>query len=128
MVKSGHLICESKFLSFIGKYIFQLLSLREREASQITEMRSELELCQQQCVELHQQVDFLQKQADSAVKNLESSNKALICELEEKLHREKQECHKLREQLMVSGTDMTGEVIKVLCSLILRQHCTNFMA
>jgi uncharacterized protein HemX len=98
---------------FIGKYIFQLLSLRERETSLIAEMTSELELCQQQCVELQQQVDFLQEQTDSAVKSLESSNKALICELEKKLHREKEECHKLREQLMVSGTDMTGEVIKI---------------
>jgi peptidoglycan hydrolase CwlO-like protein len=98
------------------------MSLREREASQIAEMRSELELCQQECVELQQHVELLQQQADSAVKNLESSNKALVCELEEKLHREKQECHKLREQLVVSGIDVTVQVINVSCCLILRNH------
>jgi uncharacterized protein HemX len=89
-------------------------------------MRSELELCQQHSVQLQQQVDFLQEQADSAVKNLESSNKALICELEEKLHREKQECHKLREQLMVSGADMTAEVIKVFLLFNIKTSLHNF--
>jgi peptidoglycan hydrolase CwlO-like protein len=96
--------------------MLQLLRLREREVSQIAEMKSELELCQQQCVELQQQVDFLQEQADSAFKNLESCNKALICELEEKLNREKQECHRLREQLLVSGTNMTAKLINISCS------------
>jgi uncharacterized protein HemX len=90
-------------------------------------MRSELKSCQQQCVELQQQVDFLQEQADSAVKNLESSNKALICELEDKLRREKQECHELREQLTVSGTDITAEVIKVFFCLILRNHSAQIL-
>jgi uncharacterized protein HemX len=84
-------------------------------------------LCQQQSVELHQQVHFLQEQADSAVRNLENSNKALVRELEEKLHREKQECHKLREQLMVSGTDTIAEVRNISCCLILRNHSAQIL-
>jgi hypothetical protein len=84
-------------------------------------MRSQLESCQKQCVELQEQVEFLKEQADSAFKNLENSNKALICELEEKLRREKQDCQELRKQLTVSGTNLTEEHQKYCCCLYLRK-------
>jgi predicted site-specific integrase-resolvase len=75
-------------------------------------MRLELESCQQQNAELQRQMDFLKEEADSAFKAFESSNKAVICELEEKLRREKQDCHELRKQLMVSAADRTEAVLK----------------
>jgi len=75
-------------------------------------MRSELELCQQQNAELLKQVNFLQEEANSAFKALENSNKAVICELEEKLRREKQDCQELRKQLLVSVADHAEAVLK----------------
>lgn len=107
-------VCDNKILPILATKFFQLLSIQERESSQVAELRSELESCQQQCIDLQQQVEFLQEQADNAVKNLENNNKALICELEEKLRREKLDCQELRKQLLVSGTNLTEEVIKFL--------------
>lgn len=74
-------------------------------------MRSESESCQQQCAKLQKQLYFLHEEADSAFKAFESSNKALVCELEEKLCREKQDCQELRKQLMVSAANPTDEVL-----------------
>lgn len=99
--------------------------LQEQESSQVAELRAELESSQQQCVELLQQVQVLQEQADSAFKNLESSNKALICELEEKLRREKQDCQELRKRLMVSVS--TGELhtlLFILRKVTQRKFCS----
>lgn len=75
-------------------------------------MSSELESCQQQNAELQKQVNFLQEEANSAFKALENSNKAVICELEEKLQREKQDCQELRKQLLVSVADHAEAVLK----------------
>lgn len=84
-----------------------------------------MESCQQHCVELQQQVEFLQAQSDSAFKNLESSNKAVIYELEEKLHREKQDCRELRKQLKASSTNLSKVLLTVKCKalLVLVQDC-----
>lgn len=75
-------------------------------------MRSELESCQQQNAELQKRVNFLQEEANSAFKALENSNKAVIRELEEKLHREKQDCQELRKQLLVSVVYHAEAVLK----------------
>jgi cell division septum initiation protein DivIVA len=75
-------------------------------------MRSELESCQQQNAELQKQVNFLQEEASSAFKAVENSNKAVVRELEEKLHREKQDCQELRKQLLVSVADHAEAVLK----------------
>jgi uncharacterized protein YlxW (UPF0749 family) len=85
-----------------------MLALQEQESLRIVEMRSELESCQQQNAELHKQVNFLQEEANSAFKAFENSNKAVIRELEEKLHKEKQDCQELRKQLLVSAADHAG--------------------
>ena len=75
-------------------------------------MRSELESCQQQNAELQKQVNILQEEAKSAFKALDNSNKAVICELQEKLHKEKQDCQELRKQLLVSVADHAEPVLK----------------
>jgi chromosome segregation ATPase len=75
-------------------------------------MRSELESCQQQNAKLQKQVNFLQEEANSAFKAFENSNKAVIRELEEKLHREKQDCQELRRQLLVSVADHAETILK----------------
>jgi len=75
-------------------------------------MRSELESCQQQNAKLQKQVNFLQEEANCAFKALENSNKAVIRELEEKLHKEKQDCQELRKQLLVSVADHAEAVLK----------------
>lgn len=92
--------------------VFQILALQERESSQVVAMKCELESCQQQNTELQKQVNFLQEEAESAFKALENSNKAVICELEDKLRREKQDCQELRKQLLVSAADHSEAVLK----------------
>lgn len=103
-------MCESKLFTYLK--LFQILALQERESSRIVEMRSELESCQQQSAELQKQVNFLQEEANSAFKAFENSNKAVIRELEEKLHREKQDCQELRKQLVVSVADHSEAILK----------------
>jgi hypothetical protein len=93
------------------KTVFQILALQEQESSRVVEMRSELESCQQQNAKLQKQVNFLQDEADSAFKALEYSNKAVVCELQEKLRREKLDCRDLRKQLLVSAADCDEAVL-----------------
>jgi chromosome segregation ATPase len=95
-----------------SKTVFQILALQEQESSRVAEMRSELESCQRQNAELQKQVNFLQDEADSAFKALENSNKAIVCELGEKLRREKRDCQELRKQLLVSAADRGEAVLK----------------
>jgi citron Rho-interacting kinase len=90
----------------------EILALQERESSRVVEMRSELESCQQQNAKLQKQVNFLQEEANCAFKALENSNKAVIRELEEKLHKEKQDCQELRKQLL----KVEGELSESLMS------------
>jgi hypothetical protein len=113
-------MCESKL--FTPLKLFQILALQEQESLRVVEMRSYLESCQQQNAELQKQVNFLQEGANVAFKALENTNKAVIRELEEKLHREKQDCKELRKQLLVSAADHAEAVLKfTLLSSYLKQ-------
>lgn len=114
-------MCESKSVH-PSILVFQILALQERESLQVVAMKSELESCQQQNTELQKKVNFLQEEAESAFKALENSNKAVICELEEKLRREKQDRQELRKQLLVSAADNSEAVLKfILLRSYLRQ-------
>ncbi|XP_069684092.1 citron rho-interacting kinase isoform X2 [Periplaneta americana] len=90
----------------------ELSSLKERETTQTAALTVQLETCQHQCSELQQRVEFLEEQNETAVKNMEASNKALVCELEDKLRREKQECKELRTRLV----NLEGELSESLMS------------
>jgi hypothetical protein len=104
-------MCESKSVH-PSIPVFQILALQEQESLRVVAMKSELESCQQQNTELQKKVNFLQEEAESVFKALENSNKAVICELEEKLRREKQDCQELRKQLLVSTADNSEAVLK----------------
>jgi uncharacterized protein YlxW (UPF0749 family) len=104
-------MCDSKIVHSL-KTVFQILVLKQQESSRVVEIRSELESCQQQNAALQKQVNFLQDEADSAFRAVENSNKTIVCELEEKLRREKQDRQELRKQLLVSAADRDEAVLK----------------
>lgn len=115
-------MCESKSVH-PSITVFQILALQEREFSQAVAVKSELESCQQQNTKLQKKVNFLQEEAENAFKALENSKKAVICELEEKLCREKQDCQELRKQLLVSAADHSEAVLEFsLLRSYLRQN------